>query len=65
MKYVPLDEFCKPKGGKAEASRLLKHTQHAIKKMLDAGRHITLVFDNKGAYVCFIELKTTYPKEAA
>jgi len=63
MKYVSLTEFCKPKGGKAKAASITGFTPHAIKKMLVAGRNITLAFDDADQFVTVIEHKTIESKK--
>jgi hypothetical protein len=50
VKHISLIDFCREKS-QAEAARHLDVTPHAIKKMLDAERNITLFFDDDGHYV--------------
>jgi hypothetical protein len=61
VKDVSLTDYCIDKDGEiilgrqAEAARLLDVTPHAVKKMLSAGRDITLTFDDEGKYIDHIE----------
>lgn len=64
MKYVSLHEFCIGDDGKlihgrqALAARYMRRTPFAIKKIIDSGRQVTLVFDDDGEFVDSIEVKS-------
>ena len=70
MKYVSLHEFCIDENSKlihgrqALAARYMRRTPFAIKKIIDSGRQVTLVFDDEGEFVDSIEVKSVRGPES-